>query len=124
MFQEHLEQVGPGWTPILQTLEKLFQGTLAGLPTLTTVEIQQVKEKFGALRVYFTTTGVTSEAQMKLEAYVNFATSLSMCVCEQCGRPGTTRTQNGDKFGWLKTFCEEHHAERDAKTPPSPYGRT
>ena len=75
--------------------------------------IKQVKEKFGALRFYVD--GVTDEHR----AYIDFAESLSMRTCEECGAPGTPRNA-----GWTKTLCDKHHREREAgEDIPRPYIR-
>jgi hypothetical protein len=62
----------------------------------------QVKEKYGTLRLYFTTypDGI-GEIEMEAE-------KKSETVCEECGKPGKLRGQ-----GWYYTSCVEHAREGD-----------
>lgn len=60
-------------------------------------EALQVKEKFGALRVYLNRTEPT------VAAYVTFAEAMSACTCEECGAPGRRRSG-----GWIRTLCDTH----------------
>lgn len=74
--------------------------------------IEQVKEKFGSLRVY--TTASTPE----IKAYLDMASRMSSRICEFCGSPGIIR-----KEAWLSCKCEEcflhseTNADRLAKVP-------
>lgn len=62
----------------------------------------QVKEKFGTLRLYFTTypEGI-DEIEMEAERK-------SETACEKCGKLGKLRGQ-----GWLYTSCLKHTKEED-----------
>jgi hypothetical protein len=82
---------------------------------------QQVKEKFGALRIYFSleNPGLSEELYGKIdqEEYkersrdmyqliqgaISFAEYQSCFICERCGQPGKMY-----RNGWWKTLCEEH----------------
>jgi hypothetical protein len=55
----------------------------------------QVKEKFGALRLY------NEGFDDYTDGVIKMAESMSAVTCEQCGSPGT---QN--KGGWISTLCE------------------
>jgi len=60
------------------------------------VVAQQVKEKFGGLRFYaYGGDDITN-------AFISFAESMSMKICETCGQPGK---QQGDR-GWIHTACD------------------
>jgi hypothetical protein len=65
--------------------------------------IVQVKEKFGTLRFYCD--GVVNP---EIDAYIQFAESMSRKMCEVCGNPGSIRTG-----GWLKTLCDNHMRDED-----------
>jgi hypothetical protein len=61
------------------------------------VIVDQVKEKFGSLRFYYTggddyISGLTSMAE-----------SMSEVTCEECGKPG--KSSGG---GWISVRCDEH----------------
>jgi hypothetical protein len=66
----------------------------------TQVTLDQVKEKFGTLRFYYT--GGDDE----IRGMVRMAESMSGVICEECGSPGT-QTQGG----WIKTACDSHRGE-------------
>jgi hypothetical protein len=67
----------------------------------------QVKEKFGALRVY-PHIDERSEIRGKIEKILVKYEVMSIDVCEVCGEPGKPRP-----VGWVKTLCEKHHLERE-----------
>jgi len=61
------------------------------------VTLDQVKEKFGTLRFYYT------GGDDYISGLVSMAESMSGVTCETCGKPGT-RTRGS----WIKTACKEH----------------
>ena len=70
-------------------------------PIIDQVTVDQVKEKFGGLRFYYT------GGDDKIRGMVGMAESLSAITCEECGAPGDQR-----QGGWIRTLCDEHAAER------------
>jgi hypothetical protein len=67
------------------------------------VVADQVKEKFGTLRFYY------SGGDDVIDGMVRMAESMSAVTCEQCGCPGKQRSG-----GWIRTLCDEHaKAEND-----------
>ena len=68
------------------------------------VIVDQVKEKFGALRFYVTGSDYT------IDGMISMAEHMSEHTCEVCGNPGELR--NGS---WLVTLCDLHHYERTIK---------
>lgn len=67
----------------------------------TQVTVDQVKEKFGTLRFYYT------GGDDYISGLVSMAESMSGCTCEECGAPG--KRLGG---GWVTTLCKEHAEER------------
>ena len=61
------------------------------------VTVDQVKEKFGTLRFYYT------GGDDKVRGMVSMAESMSGVTCEECGNPGTTSIG-----GYIRTLCKEH----------------
>jgi len=61
------------------------------------VTLDQVKEKFGTLRFYYT------GGDDYIRGLVSMAESMSGVTCETCGKPGTST-----RGGWIKTACKEH----------------
>jgi hypothetical protein len=73
------------------------------------VTLDQVKEKFGTLRFYYT------GGDEYISGLVSMAESMSGVTCETCGKPGTQTSG-----GWIKTACVEHGGE-DFDTPEDEY---
>lgn len=93
------DDVGPGWRPLL---DELHAELLARWPHH---QIQQVKEKFGTLRFYGTPyPGPSTEGWAEFNAIIRTYEKRSATICEQCGAPGTLRTD-----GWKKTHCDPCH---------------
>ncbi len=65
--------------------------------------ITQVKEKFGGLRIYYTTSMIEPETYDKINLIVDSVEKDCNKICEECGRPGQLRSIGG----WYKTRCEE-----------------
>lgn len=114
--------VGEGWWPILEALcgqidsyTKWRNKTRASLlednpynhkilDEVTQVVVEQIKEKFGGLRFYYT------GGDEHISGMVTMAEVWAHRSCEVCGNPGTSRSG-----GWIKTLCDEHEAERQAR---------
>lgn len=81
---------GPGWYPILARIEERLNELDPHF------EVNQIKEKFGTLRVYWE--GDIPDG----DAIVDEAEAESARTCELCGSVGHLRT----RAGWLKTLCD------------------
>jgi hypothetical protein len=94
-------ECGDGWFPILNQLMGNIQHHIDWKnrteEVVPQVVLQQVKEKFGTLRFYY------SGGDDYISGLVSMAESMSGIMCETCGNPGT-RTSGG----WIKTACKEH----------------
>ena len=69
----------------------------------TQVTLDQVKEKFGTLRFYYT------GGDNVIDGMVRMAESMSGVTCEQCGNPGERKGG-----GWVRTMCEPCEDKRAA----------
>ena len=100
-----LEKYYSGWLNaeerMKETLEKGFRDVRPIVPQVT---VDQVKEKFGTLRFYYT------GGDEHISGMVRMAESMSGCTCEECGAPGESSNQ-----GWISTLCETHRNEREEK---------
>lgn len=103
--------VGPGWWPILEALCSNIQHYTDWQnknhekhPVVPQVVVAQIKEKFGGLRFYY------DGGDDEISGMVRMAESWAAHTCEECGKPGVSR--NG---GWIKTLCDEHEVERQAR---------
>jgi hypothetical protein len=61
------------------------------------VKFDQIKEKYGGLRVYF------SGGDQYTDGLVSMAEAMSYKICEVCGDRGQP-----SKIGWIRTLCEQH----------------
>jgi hypothetical protein len=66
------------------------------------IKVVQIKEKFGALRVYIDPYDVYTQG------IIDMAETLSKHTCERCGKPGELRPG----LGWVKTLCLNHYTTR------------
>lgn len=92
-----VKEVGPGWGPLVNTCyavvaayEKIYE---------TTLDVNQVKEKFGGLRFY------VSPYFGDLEELLGILCEASFAVCEYCGAHGHRATLPGGT--WIKTLCDK-----------------
>ena len=108
-------ECGDGWYNILDQLmgniqhhidwnNKNFEKGYTQYKQVPQVTLDQVKEKFGTLRFYYT------GGDDVIDGMVRMAESMSGVTCEQCGSPGTTGGQ-----GWITTLCETHRAAREER---------
>lgn len=93
--------VGDGWFNIIDQLMGNIQHHIdwkekQGNP-IEQVTLDQVKEKFGGLRFYYT------GGDDYISGLVSMAESMSEVTCETCGAPGKRQGK-----GWIRTTCEEH----------------
>lgn len=114
-------ETGPGWWP---ALIECFDGIVLVLEKYpgTVCSIQQIKEKFGTLRMYLSIHGeslgedddgdeqfaeVFDEVRHEIGELVCQAEQKTSKACEFCGEVGESRHD----LRWIKTLCDRHHAE-------------
>ena len=101
---DHLDDVGPGWSSLLRELHDWL------IEHGVTYSVDQVKEKFGGLRVYLDCEGMPRHASWTdVQAKIGHVTALSTVTCERCGKPGGPTSTR-----WIKTLCREHANEHAA----------
>lgn len=84
-----------GWFPLIYTTLDKIQEVVD--KTGIDLEITEIKEKYGELRIY------TSSSTDEIDEIIQEATAKSIHICERCGREGELR----EIHGWYKTMCEE-----------------
>ena len=95
-------ECGDGWYMLLKTLMTSIEWHLDpdhAFPRKERLDFQidQIKEKFGGLRFYY------SGGDERINGMVSLAESLSYQICEQCGS-----TKNvSQTIGWIATLCED-----------------
>lgn len=100
--------VGPGWYPLVAMLEYVLDGVLGAGEW----RCDQVKEKFGALRFYWTATGSpTPMDEARADGVRAMAELTSLTICEECGSPAELRRS----LMWMKTLCDRHYEEVEAR---------
>jgi len=100
-----IDSVGPGWTPLIEEVYDRKPDT---------IDIVQVKEKFGGLRVYF---------EPWNEEYYNIIMRVenkSYQLCEECGKPG--EIDSDADFIWMRTLCPTHKKARRERKSLTWYG--
>lgn len=101
--------VGPGWQPIVFSLCRQIDAYVKFVnnnPSREhlTVNVVQIKEKFGGLRFY------ADGTDPYIEGMIQMAEIWAGKTCEECGVAGKPR-----HGGWIKTLCDVHDAERKAE---------
>ena len=99
-------EVGDGWYNIIRNLMSQIQHHIdwknRDSEVVQQVTLDQVKEKFGTLRFYYT------GGDDRIRGMVTMAEAMSAVTCEVCGNAGKFRGRN-----WYYTSCEEHAREED-----------
>jgi hypothetical protein len=113
---DHIELVpfecNEGWNMLIHTALFTINSYLAWKtkhdPNAERIVLDQVKEKFGTLRIYYTD---YSNSADYVSGVIDFAENMSVHICEECGKPSKTR---GD-LSWIKTLCEDHYLVAKAR---------
>ena len=74
-------------------------------PEIPQVTLDQVKEKFGTLRFYYT------GGDDVIDGMVRMAESMSGCTCESCGNTA----ERGSDGGWVRTMCQPCLTQREER---------
>jgi hypothetical protein len=102
LFEKHMEGVIDSEYKekrLAEMLEKGFREVPESIPQVT---LDQVKEKFGTLRFYY------SGGDDYISGMVSLAESMTAVTCENCGNPGSCRGG-----GWIHTYCEPCEEARE-----------
>jgi len=88
---------------IRERCEEMIKNPLRDVPdAVPQVTLDQVKEKFGTLRFYY------SGGDDYISGMVTLAESMSGVICEECGNPGERKGG-----GWVRTICEPCETKRE-----------
>jgi hypothetical protein len=108
LFEEENKDTLPNYKE--EKLARIIAGGFRTVPdAVAQVTLDQVKEKFGTLRFYYT------GGDDIIDGMVRMAESMSAVTCETCGNPGRTRGR-----GWIYTACDVHSKEEDRSTDSEP----
>jgi hypothetical protein len=105
-------ETGDGWRDLLGTAVQRLADAIKAAPS-STLRIDQVKSKFGTLRVYVSGSFASDpEVRCAVELAIDLAEARSATTCETCGDEGRLYEGRG---GWLATACAVH---ADGKAVP------
>ena len=90
--------VSKGWFPLVVRFIVEYLDSMIKHDHFGPVQIHQIKEKFGRLRIYTT-------YEEKVSTVVDFVTYLASTICEYCGEDPVELYLNPS--GWRKVLCEE-----------------
>jgi hypothetical protein len=93
-------EYGDGWTELIEALCARISKILEREPA-TSMQVVQVKEKFGTLRFYYRLYCASDEMAELIRAAVDRAGEASGQICERCGRTAKLSTNEG----WWSTLC-------------------
>jgi hypothetical protein len=103
--------IDAGWWPIIESLCANIQSHIDWWnknhekhPVVEQVVVEQIKEKLGGLRFYY------QGGDDTIRGMVRMAEAWASATCEECGKPGKSRSG-----GWIKTLCDHHEAERQER---------
>lgn len=109
--------VMPGWYDLVDKLCSDIERTL-GNEYCPRVQVRQIKEKFGGLRVYIEFDEGDEpnfDAQkQRVRELIHAAQAQAARTCERCGAPGEIR----EVRQWETALCENHFAEATKGLPP------
>jgi len=103
---------GDGWFTLLDQLMGNIQHHLDWKnkdgEVVPQVTLDQVKEKFGTLRFYYT------GGDDVIDGMVRMAESMSGVICEGCGNPASTSNVDPETgiMGWIRTECKPCEEKR------------
>ena len=108
-------ECGNGWFNILDQLmsniqhhidwnNQNFEKGYKQYKQVAQVTLDQVKEKFGTLRFYYT------GGDDAIDGMVRMAESMSGVTCEECSAPAQTHGP-----GWIRTICEPCETKRETE---------
>jgi hypothetical protein len=107
--------VGDGWRDLLETAVARIVAADVG----RCVKIDQIKSKYGTLRIYWaSTTAIDDAVGAGIEEAVALAEARSECTCETCGREARLYSAGG----WLSTACEAHASGKPTPVLPGHEG--
>lgn len=90
-------ECGDGWFEIINSMCSLIESYISNLPIELRDQVfaEQIKQKFGSLRVYF------SKNLSYIDGVIDMSEKQSLFICENCGLYGKITSSNG----WFRVLC-------------------
>src|SRR3546814_6398037 len=98
---------GDGWGELIEALCARINTILLDSPGMS-MDVRQVKEKFGTLRFYYRLSGASDETAQRIRRAVALAEKASGRICERCGHRASVQA----KAGWWSTLCPSCRTDR------------
>lgn len=98
-------EIGEGWMSLVIELLDKIQHLVDNNPEYSGLQVIQVKEKYGSLRVYL------NYYYKEIEDIIDEYEEKSCYICEECGEKGEIRNINN----WYTALCDKHYAEYKEK---------
>lgn len=102
--------VGIGWLPLVRAF------VAEALPHDPSLEVLELKEKWGGLRIW-TDTPVLHAKLARGKAEIK-----SALVCEVCGDPGYVRRPPPGRMAWWRCLCDAHASADQREWPRREFG--
>jgi hypothetical protein len=93
-------ECGKGWYTLLENFKEDLLTLIDEEQYDFDIEVVQVKEKFGGLRIYLSSS--VEAIDNLIDEYVDVAYH----TCELCGEKGKLRMLDD---GWMATLCDDHY---------------
>jgi hypothetical protein len=107
-------EVGDGWRDLVETAIGRIASAVSATP-VGSLQIGQIKQKFGTLRLYWNTRkGLPEATCAAIDEAICLAEARSACTCETCGAEGGLY----DKSGRMFTACDKHAQGKAVKARP------
>jgi len=108
---------GDGWAELIDALCSAIDGHKkwgyidrgTGDTTPPDIQVRQIKEKFGTLRVY------VANATYEVDGMIRLAEVIASRTCEFCGSNIEVTNSSGAENVWRKNLCLKCHEERDKR---------
>ncbi|MDB5670961.1 MAG: hypothetical protein JWO25_1920 [Alphaproteobacteria bacterium] len=117
LVREGYPEVGDGWRDLVETAVGRIAAAVTGTPD-GALKILQIKTKFGSLRLYWRSDGLSRVQNAAVVEAVDLAEARSACTCEICGSEGGPWSDHG----WMLTACAEHARGRPLAVRPGVAG--
>ena len=98
-------ECGTGWHHIINEALDVIRDCADRVPEYQDLEVLQVKEKFGGLRIYL------SYHDDYLDGVIHLAGNLCETTCENCGGRGQLGNRPNPYGQHHKTLCDKHEKE-------------
>ena len=109
-------ECGDGWYNLL---DSAFRKIYKIIPLGIEIKVEQIKEKFGTLRFYYTPRSDDKDLCEIINDIVSNTENESSIICEVCGFPGIVRS----KGRWLACRCKECATKEEYPLTPYEKGK-